>query len=64
MEEILNIVDFNIAILLTNWKIRNRNFVQIIYVQIYFFDMNSNIKFPLNASNSFIEKIIIDTYCV
>lgn len=36
MEEILNIVDFNIAILLTNWKIRNRNFVQIIYVQIYF----------------------------
>lgn len=35
MEEILNIVDFNIAIL-TNWKIRNRNFVQIIYVQIYF----------------------------
>lgn len=28
------------------------------------FDMNSNIKFPLNASNSFIEKIIIDTYCV
>lgn len=28
------------------------------------FDMNSNIKFPLNASNSFIERIIIDACCL
>lgn len=62
MEEILNIVDFNIAILLTNWKFRSRNFVQIMFKYVLF-DMNSNIKFPLNASSSFIEKII-DAYCV